>query len=199
MLTIDLRAIKAAAFAMSTDDVRYYLKGVCVDIDRAHGAVAVATDGNRLIACLAAETSAIPADAPTRAIIIPADTVKRIKLAKRVFDATLRDNGDGTWAILYWDDIYTFRPVDGTFPMWRRVLPSHREPGARAHFNPDYLADFKAAGAVYVKGTQPAVVEHGEDPAWVLFRDDIPAVGVVMPMRRHAAERMDVPSWATRA
>lgn len=199
MITIDLRAIKAAAFAMSTAQTHYYLNGVCIDIDREHGAVAVATDGHRLIACLAAEASAIPADMPARAVIIPADTVKRIKLAKRVFDATLRDNGDGTWTILYGADIHTFRPVDAAFPSWRRVLPSHREPGARAHFNPDYLADFKAAGAVYVKGTQPAVVEHGEDPAWVLFRDEIPAVGVVMPMRNHAAERMAAPVWATRA
>lgn len=199
MITIDLRAVKAAAFAMAANDTRYHLNGVCIDIDRAHGAVAVATDGNRLIACLAAEASAIPADMPARAVIIPADTVKRIKLAKRVFDANLRDNGDGTWTILYGDDIYTFRPVDAAFPAWRRVLPSHREPGARAYFNLDYLADFKAAGAVYVKGTHPAVVENGEGPAWVLFRDDIPAVGVVMPMRHHAAERMDVPSWATRA
>lgn len=197
--TIDLRAVKAAAYAMGKDETRYHLKGVCLDISPTMGAVAVATDGCRLIACLAAEPNAVPSIPTARAVIIPADTVKRIKLSRHVFDATIRENGDGTWSVLYGDDILTFRPIDAAFPEWRRVLPSHRDAGARAHINPDFLADFKSAGEVYVKGTQPAVIEHGEDPAWVLFRDDIPAVGVVAPMRRHVADRMNVPAWATRA
>jgi hypothetical protein len=194
--TIDLRAIKAAALAMSKEQTRYYLMGVCLDIDPAHGAIAVATDGHRLIACLATEASALPAMDAAQSIIIPADTVKRIKITRRVFDAMLRDNGDGTWSIIYGDTIHAFKPVDGTFPTWRRVLPRHSSPGARAHYNPDYLADFKAAAAVYDGGVEPSVIEDGQSPAWVRFPEHIPAIGVVMPKRHGFHSYMEAPSWA---
>ena len=195
--TIDLRAIKAAALAMSREQTRYYLCGVCMDIDPAHGAIAVATDGHRLIACLAAGASALPAMDAARAIIIPADTVKRLKITRKVFNrAELRDNGDGTWSILHGSEIHSFRPVDGTFPEWRRVLPRHSDPGARAHFNPDYLADFKTAAAVYDTGAEPSVIEAGGAPAWVRFPEHIPAIGVVMPKRHGFASHMEAPAWA---
>jgi hypothetical protein len=192
---IDLRAIKAAALAMSREQTRYYLCGVCMEIDPAHGAIAVATDGHRLIACLASEAGTLPAMDVARAIIIPADTVKRIKITRKIFNAELRDNGDGTWSILHGSEIHSFRPVDGTFPYWRNVLPRHSEPGARAHFNPDYLADFKTAAAVYDTGAEPSVIEAGEAPAWVRFPEHIPAIGVVMPKRCGFASHMEAPAW----
>lgn len=195
-IPIDLRAIKAAALAMSREQTRYYLNGVCMEIDLTHGAIAVATDGHRLIACLAAEAGTLPTMDAARSIIIPADTVKRIKIKRKVFDAELRDNGDGTWSILCGSDIYSFCPVDGTFPEWRRALPRHSKPGARAHFNPDYLADFKAAAAVYDKGAEPCVIDAGEAPAWIRFPEHIPAIGVVMPKRCGFASHMETPAWA---
>jgi hypothetical protein len=193
---IDLRAIKAAALAMSKEQTRYPLMGVCMEIDPVYGAIAVATDGHRLIACLASEAGTLPAMDAARAIIIPADTVKRIKITRKFFNAELRDNGDGTWAILYRSDIHSFRPVDGTFPYWRNVLPRHSEPGARAHFNPDYLADFKTAAAVYDTGAEPSVIEAGGGPAWVRFPEHIPAIGVAMPKRHGFASHMEAPAWA---
>jgi DNA polymerase-3 subunit beta len=123
---IDLRAIKAASFAMSSEETRYYLKGVNIEISAAHGILAIATDGHRLIAMQAAPTpQAITGD---REIIIPAETVKRIKINRRYSDGILRDMGNGQWQIEHDGQIWAFQPIDGSFPAWRRVLPKHSTP-----------------------------------------------------------------------
>ena len=193
---IDLRAIKAASFAMSSEETRYYLKGVNIEISAAHGVLAIATNGHRLIAMQAAPTSqAITGD---REIIIPAETVKRIKINRRYSDGILRDMGNGQWQIEHDGQIWAFQPIDGSFPAWRRVLPKHSTPGDRAHFNPAYLADMQKAGEVYVKGCDAAIITDGGNPAWARFdSEEVPGFGVIMPKRLLAdAFTMSPPAWA---
>lgn len=193
---IDLRAIKAASFAMSSEETRYYLKGVNIEISAAHGVLAIATDGHRLIAMQAAPAS--QAIMGEREIIIPAETVKRIKINRRFSDGILRDMGNGQWQIEHDGQIWAFQPIDGSFPAWRRVLPKHYKPGDRAHFNPDYLASMKSAGEIYAKGCDAAIITDGGNPAWVRFDDSaVPGFGVVMPKRLLAdAFTMNPPAWA---
>lgn len=199
---IDLRAIKAASYAMSSEETRYYLKGVCLEISAAHGVLAIATDGHRIIAMQAAPGNGgtVPGfDMPnTLEIIIPADTVKRIKLNKRYSDGILRRMDGGQWQIEHDGQIWAFQPIDVSFPAWRRVLPKHVTPGERAHFNPDYLADMKKAGEVYVKGADAAIITDGGNPAWCRWdSDEVPGFGVVMPKRLLAdAFTMNPPAWA---
>lgn len=193
---IDLRAIKAASYAMSAEETRFYLKGVCIEISAAHGVLAIATDGHRLIAMQAAPKA--DAIAETVSIIIPADTVKRLKINKRYSDGILRCMDGGQWQIEHDGQIWAFQPIDGSFPAWRRVLPKHVVPGERAHFNPDYLADMKKAGEVYSKGADAAIITDGGNPAWCRWdSDEVPGFGVVMPKRLLAdAFTMNPPSWA---
>lgn len=193
---IDLRAIKAASFAMSNEETRYYLKGVNIEICAAHGVLAIATDGHRLIAMQAAPASRVITG--ECAIIIPAETVKRIKINRRFSDGILRDMGNGQWQIEHDGQIWAFQPIDGSFPAWRRVLPKHQTPGERAHFNPDYLASMKSAGEIYAKGCDAAIITDGGNPAWVRFDDSaVPGFGVVMPKRLLAdAFTMEPPAWS---
>jgi hypothetical protein len=199
---IDLRAIKAASFAMSSEETRYYLKGVCLEISAANGILAIATDGHRLIAMQAAPGNGgtVPGfNVPeAREIIIPAETVKRLKINRRYSDGILRDMGNGQWQIEHDGQIWAFQPVDGSFPAWRRVLPKHSTPGDRAHFNPAYLADMQKAGEVYVKGCDAAIITDGGNPAWVRFdSEEVPGFGVIMPKRLLAdAFTMSPPAWA---
>lgn len=199
---IDLRAIKAASYAMSSEETRYYLKGVCLEISAAHGVLAIATDGHRLIAMQAApgNDGTVPGfDMPNPLeIIIPADTVKRLKINKRFSDGILRHMGGLQWQIDHDGQIWAFQPIDGSFPAWRRVLPKHTAPGERAHFNPDYLADMKKAGEIYEKGTDAAIITDGGDPAWCRWNSaNVPGFGVVMPKRLLAdAFTMVPPTWA---
>ena len=194
---IDLRAIKAASYAMSGEETCYYLCGVHLEISAMHGVIAVATDGHHLIAMQAAPASTATAG-ETRAIIIPADTVKRIKINRRYSNAILRDMGTGQWQIEHDGQIWAFQPIDGSFPAWRRVLPKHTAPGERAHFNPDYLADMKKAGEIYEKGTDAAIITDGGNPAWCRWDSaNVPGFGVVMPKRLLAdAFTMTPPAWA---
>ena len=193
---IDLRAIKAASFAMSNEETRYYLKGVNIEISAAHGVLAIATDGHRLIAMQAAPASRATTD--TREIIIPAETVKRIKINRRYSDGILRDMDNGQWQIEHDGQIWAFQPIDGSFPAWRRILPKHSTPGDRAHFNPAYLADMQKAGELYAKWCDAAIISDGGNSAWVRFDDGaVPGFGVVMPKRLLAdAFTMEPPAWA---
>ena len=194
---IDLRAIKAASYAMSGEETRYYLCGVHLEISASYGVIAVATDGHHLIAMQAAPASTATAG-ETRAIIIPADTVKRIKINKRYSDGILRRMESGQWQIEHDGQINAFTPIDGSFPAWRRVLPKHTAPGERAHFNPAYVMDMHKAGEVYEKGAAAALITDGHNPAWCRWdSDSVPGFGIIMPIRLPAeALIMTPPAWA---
>jgi len=192
-MDIDIRALKACAFAMSTEQTRYYLNGVCLEISDA-GVLAIATDGHRLIAIAATEWAGVMNgyDAPgAREIIVPADTVKRIKMNKRITHGTLTQCGD-EWRIDYCGDAFVFKPIEGSFPSWRRVLPKHSGIGAWAHFDPAYVFDFGKAAAVY--GAKCGIIPNGDDPAWVGFGEDVPGFGVLMPTR-HGIDKVFRPVW----
>jgi hypothetical protein len=193
-MDIDIRALKACSYAMS-DDARHraYLAGVCLEISPA-GVLAIATDGHRLLAMAATEwdrTAGFVCHESKRDVIVPAAIIKRIKLNKRISTGTLSEHGD-EWRIDYDNEIFTFKPVSGVYPTWRRVLPSHRELGAWAHFNPEYVSDFGKVAAIY--GEQCAIVPNGESPAWVRFGDALPGVGVLMPMRNKITD-IAPPVW----
>ena len=99
--------LKAALFCASTEETRYYLKGVHMSTS-GH---MVTTDGHRLFCAKLAE--AVPAD-----VIIPLDTVKAaLKLAGKRAE-TIELNGNTLGGVV-------FTPVDGTFPDWRTRPTSH--------------------------------------------------------------------------
>ncbi|MBZ9943475.1 DNA polymerase III subunit beta [Mesorhizobium sp. BR1-1-13] len=110
--TTDLAALFApVAFAISTEETRYYLNGVYIH-DTAGGLIAVATDGHRLAKHTAPTVGAIPA------VIVPRKLVGLVpkgQVAVSLSDTKIRIVGaDGT---------YTSKLIDGTFPDYERVIP----------------------------------------------------------------------------
>lgn len=131
-------ALQQVAFAISTEETRYYLNGVHMHIGRGlDGADAlrfVATDGHRL----ARHEAPVPAGAGTMpAIIVPRKTIGFLlhmlkptfegkgKAKVRTSPETVRVFVNCTKARFAFGDLdLTTKLIDGTFPDYQRVIPS---------------------------------------------------------------------------
>jgi hypothetical protein len=87
-------------------------------------------------------------DHPAEPFIVPTDAIKKALTGYKGLGIQLERTGD-VWTL---GDV-TFKPVDGTFPDWRRVAPTQKtiseDLGKIAQFNPAYVADMgKVAKAV---------------------------------------------------
>ena len=173
--------LKAALLCASSEETRYYLKGVHLSTS-GH---MVTTDGHRLFCAKLSE--AVLTD-----VIIPLDTVKAaLKLAPKKA-GTIELNGNTLGGV-------TFTPIDGAFPDWRRVIPPAEgfKPGedqTPAHFNPDYIYDLgqmaHALGSKSGCGFRMHAWDN-ESPHGVTFgRSD--CFAVIMPMRQQS----EMTSWA---
>lgn len=170
--------LKAALICASQEESRYYLRGVFLSTT-GH---LVTTDGHRMFVARLNER-------PAADVIIPyADVQAALKLAgARAQDIEV--TGDRIGQIAY-------QPVDGTFPDWRRVVPTGEElpsdkpedqPG-RVHFNSRYVGDFeKMADILCGKSTIGQSVLHpvsASHPCLVTFGDRADCFAVIMPVRR---------------
>ena len=175
----DFRALKACALCASTEQTRYYLGGVFVELSDC-GLLTVATDGRRLIAARPEYTAAMP-NKPRFGIIIPSEVIARLKISRYQHQGDLVCDG-GAWRLEYDGLAIGFKPIDGTFPDWRRIVPSETN-GDAAQFNPAYLVDFGKASKIMGGDTRPTVAYNGEGPAIITLQADIEAFGVLMPFR----------------
>ncbi len=167
--------LRAVAIACSAEETRYYLQGVSVEPDGATAHL-VATDGHRLM--VARVEAIIPGDK----FIIPADAIARALKGHKAPGIELARRG-GAWQL--GDTL--FRPIDGSFPAWHRVMPDvsgEGELGKLAQFDSSYLESFrKAAAMLGGRASHPHLHHCGASPALVTFagRDDI--FGLCMPRR----------------
>ena len=193
-MIISILKLKAANACASNEKNRDYLNGVHVECTATH-IIYVATDGHRLIA-INSEYKPDNTDRLQAGVIIPTGFIAKIKVNKHTSgDADLTvDNG--LVIISYDRDTFYTKPIDGTFPNWRRVLPTACT-GETAQFNPEYLTSFvKAAKAMY-GGPRPIALSHnGEGAALVRIGAETDAVGVLMPIKT-SAPLTCVPDWAT--
>lgn len=166
--------LKAALFCASSEESRYYLRGVHLSTS-GH---MVTTDGHRLFC--AKLTEPVETD-----IIIPLDAIKAaLKLAPKKA-ATIELNGNTIGGV-------TFTPIDGTFPNWKAVIPpvDGFKPGddkTPAHFNPDYIHDLGQMSRALGSKTGTAFdihAWHNESPHGVTFANREDCFAVIMPMRR---------------
>ena len=172
--------LKAALFCASSEESRYYLRGVHLSTT-GH---LVTTDGHRLFCAKLAE--AVAAD-----VIIPLETVKAaLKLAPKKA-AVIELNGNTLGGVV-------FTPVDGTFPDWRRVIPPvdgyQSGTNTPAHFNPDYIYDLGQMSRALGSKTGTSFKIHAwgaENPHGVTFAGREDCFAVIMPMRQAA----DVTPW----
>lgn len=122
------RLFGKAAFAMSSEETRYYLNGVYLhqsgDLLRA-----VTTDGHRL----ARIDAALPVDAAGMAgVIVPRKTVAEMMKAASGAVGDVTVSVSDTKIRLATDTVtITSKVVDGTFPDYTRVIPSRHTAQAR--------------------------------------------------------------------
>lgn len=180
LLATDL--LKAALVCASSVETRYYLRGVYL----ATSGHMVTTDGHRMFVARLDERPSID-------VIVPYDAVAAaLKLAgARCKDLEIDLTANRIGQI-------QFTPVDGTFPEWRRVVPTGLEipsskPGANdgaehVHFNNRYVGDFeKMADILCGKSTTGQSVLHprtASSPCLVTFGERKDCFAVLMPMRR---------------
>ena len=182
----------------TSNDVRYYLDGFCVDcIDPAP--VAVATDGHRLIR--------VPIDAPESTDTIPGGQViyqfPARKLLAKIATVEI-DTGADTLTMLDRHaeivEIVCLKRIDAQYPDWRRVLPDEPDwysppvsAAGAVRLNPDCLADVAAALDAYSMDIR--FPEGNLDPVPIRFGNHSPSRKsdpkqdlsdiryIVMPMR----------------
>ena len=169
--------LKAAILCASSEESRYYLRGVHLSTT-GH---MVTTDGHRMF--IARLT-----DRPAVDVIIPLDDVKAaLKLAgARAQDVEVEVLANRIGQI-------SFQPVDGTFPDWRRVVPTGEESPSNkpelndgpenVHFNHAYIGDLAKMGKV-LDGASMLHPRSASHPCLVTFGERADCFAVLMPMRR---------------
>ena len=194
-IVIDQEILKAIAPFMSKEATRHHIRGVYFD----GAGLVVATDGHKLAALK-----------PTREITVVepfalrSNTVKTllgIKPMNKKLPVLFGIDLDAGVISAYQQQkdllgTIPFKPVDGAFPDWRRVIPDATNYGAASvqEFNAKVLASVESLGdsvRVYCNSTpnSPALI-RAKTPLY-------DAVSVLMPHRMTTEEEM-LPAWAGR-
>ena len=173
-IEIPTEFLKAALVSVSTERARYYLCGVLLD---ATGWV-VSTDGARMFAGQCPALHDLPQD-----MIVPTAAIKAALTKSRSNTAILQELGEGRWTIDAGSGPQMFAPIDGTFPPWRRGVPSRVKEGP-ALYDPGYYADLgKMAQALGGQKTDFWINQDPSGPSPVMFGGRKDCFAVVMPMR----------------
>lgn len=173
-----IRTMQEIARFAGKDDTRAYINGVFVE-NHDGFAIYVGTDGHRLCARRIEHEDIKPIGNFT----IPHDVLQQWKFKPKDDDlrATLTQQPDGSCIISDGSAARMFKPVEGTYPEWRRVA-SVRASGEMGQYNWDYMIDFVKMGKALGLG-HPRLMPNGIGPALVTFGKDEYAYGVLMPMR----------------
>jgi hypothetical protein len=206
MYEIHLPGLKAVDLAASREATRYYLNGVNLEFG-SQGIIATATNGHILLCIRVSEQ---PCD-KSFSLIVPSEAIKPMMVHKTETDPLrLYQKDKTTWQAESSEGIWRIKPIDGTFPDWRRVVPgcslaSPKIPDTRtaATFNPVYIDTIAKAMKVYT-GSRTAVPKFwsdGDNASLVFLGEGIPGFGVIMPYREYtggtqSAKKPVMPDWA---
>jgi hypothetical protein len=198
MFNVNADFFRAASLFQSTEETRYYLRGVLIQPHAVKGALLVATDGYRMI-CIHDETGTC--DKP---VIVKLDkaALKATKQDRRE-TAPRRIAGDDTnapaWVIAGVDaeQLHMVKAwwIDGTFPDWRRVMPriEGNAPQVCDSYNTGYMGALADAYRE-LTGEKEAVISirssHIGGPALVRWRNVENAFAVIMPVLNGTATGM---------
>ena len=177
---VNMKALCALVHLAGKNDIRWYLNGVCIEF-RDTETVYVATDGHVLGSYTVAQRNEGPAT-----IIIPRGVVERIKLHKTRHDAVLSIGDDGPARLVYAAQSVDvgFKPLDGVFPDWRRIVPSDvsNEPG---HYDVELLGKFVKANKVFGASAAGRILlrQNGETGGALVALKDEAFQGIIMPWR----------------
>ncbi len=195
MLTINSKLFARVALAQSTEETRYYLKGVHVSAHpRGEGVILAATDGHMLIA--AHDPTGTPPT--TEGGLIVGLGKEGLKAAAKGEELTLDPATGAATVPGLWLSPSTVL-VDGSFPDWRRILPTPTDGDAlaptAAAFDHKLLATL--AKALSDAPTQPLLIRgaHVDGPHLITGNAAAPIFGICMPMRHTPAGGDTLPAW----
>lgn len=136
--------LSKVSYAISTEEVRYYLNGVCWDI-REEESRFVATDGHRLAMCKHVNGSAEPA-----VRIIPRKAVNFIIKHLAGSDVKIFSTSENTQIDIV-TPFVTLRTklIDGTYPSYEMVIPDENNASFKLVFNKeDLITSLNYIGAI---------------------------------------------------
>lgn len=198
-LTIAHDVIKALLMIAAKQDVRYYLKGVCIDV-RASDVTLLATDGNVLLS-----VPVEPADVEETTIgqfIIPRellDAVKPAKVGRASLPITITIGEEGACSVAG-ATTASGKLVEGRYPDWRRVMPAMCS-GEAGQYDPAYYGLWGDVRALLTgsKGkAHPVIHQNGRAGCARVSQLGRGAIGVMAPLRTDAADLVadELPAWA---
>lgn len=208
MQTVDLKVsfLKAAAVVMAKRDIRYYLNGVLIEV-LPRAVRIVATDGHRL-ACFHSDLALQDGekDLTPAQIIIPGEVLKGIKARAKLAVVSLQFDESDPLAVCRLIGCEgadrVFRPIDGKYPDYSKVLPNTAPTGVNANFNPHHLADFAEACRIALdrkpgdQNSFPNIFHNGDRGAAVTHPSLPEFCGVLVPMAWRKME-WEFPRWIT--
>jgi len=186
----------------STDESRYVINGICIEVTKLGRCRFIATDGRRLGAIEDGELmSAHPAKTEQVVFILNEPLLKALPKSRNVFNDVLIDI-DGSKIELSPGDGNTktkiqLEAVEENFPKWRQVIPSGTQPmPIDPSFNWRLLNGFtKAADILTANNIAGIEVRQKPDGTMLILIPSVPIfVGVLMPMRRES-KADTAPEW----
>ena len=197
---LDLATLKALNLCASTDQTRYYLAGVYVEID--DEAVTYCATNGHILAARQLRAEHEGADRLTGRFIIPSRVIKSIKFGPRVKSAevVIERIGEKHFGMAG----AAFEMIDGTFPDWRRIVPTEPMTNSRVQtstigaehveYDPKYLVAMESVGLTIGAG-RGQVIPNGTAPALVQYAEDSDLLAVITPMRVSAPRATILPAW----
>jgi len=198
MFNVDSKLFEIASRFTSKEEHRYYLRGVYIEPCEAGGVALVSTDGHRLFVAYdekgeADKARIVHAEKP---MLAQCKKAERLVFAGGDSEGTDKNGNTVYRAETQTDGVFSGAGVvgfvDGTFPDWRRVVPSCKphESNQVDVFNGQYIADMGKAAIDLAKregvrqGFCRIVTDALENsPALVEFEHG-PAFAVLMPARQ---------------
>jgi DNA polymerase-3 subunit beta len=201
-ITIQRNALKAVSLFAGQKDIRYYLNSVLVECTPLETRL-IATDGH---ACGIHRADAKDENTGSAELIVPNEIVAqllKLKGGKSLDDVVtlivpddITEKRDQECRAEFQGVTFVFKPVEGKFPDYRRIVPSELS-GEVAQFNAEFLMRCsKASIALGSKKGLFQVAHNGQGAALASIDTDM--VVVIMPFRGEAPKAEDG-AWAKAA
>ena len=187
MIKINLNVLMSAVLIAPKTDVRYYLNGIHISINRV-----TSTDGHRLFTYDIKGTFEDGNDnqfcEEFASFIIPRDSIVQLNKSLTVKERRLAvveiTENNGHYQMTCENSIVCFHPVDGKYPDVDRVIPKHYESKPHETYHWSYMNDFsKIAKLLGDKLGACRLIPNGNNSAIVSMPVDSNATCVIMPMR----------------
>jgi hypothetical protein len=193
MIQINANLFARVAVAQSTEAVRYYLGGVCIQPHpRGEGVTLTATDSHCLLT--AHDPKADPTTLPAEGVIVNLgkDGLKAARkgLTVTVDPATGDASVDNAWRSA------STTIVDGAFPDWRRILPRGDLVATGAAFDVKILSRLGDALCDWRKSSHGLTMRGADDASPHVVACDSPGAAifaVCMPIR--VTPPAELPTW----